>query len=86
VAARLDAWHGEEPGISRAWIESAVEQLDVAERPPGGLALASFAAYQVDAQILRDARTQSGPRGDEALVAAAGWASFAAARRVGSWL
>ena len=27
-----------------------------------------------------------GPVGDEALVATAAWASFAAARRVGSWL
>jgi hypothetical protein len=41
---------------------------------------------QVDPQVLNDARTQPGPAGDEALVAAAAWASFAAARRIGTWL
>lgn len=87
VTARLGSWHGEEPGVSRAWVEGAVEPLDATQRPLGRLALlAAFASYQVDAQILRDARGQPGPRGDETLVAAAGWASFTAARRVCSWL
>lgn len=87
VTTRLGAWHGEEPGVSRAWVDSAVEALDAPQRPLGRLALlAAFASYQVDAQVLRDARPQPGPQGDETLVAAAGWASFAAARRVGSWL
>ena len=57
------------------------------QKPLGRLAmLAAFASYQVDAQVLTDARTRPGPAGDEDLVAAAGWASFAAARRIGSWL
>jgi hypothetical protein len=46
---------------------------------------AALASYQVDPQVLNDARTQPGPAG-EALVAAAARASFAAARRIGTRL
>lgn len=87
VLTRLSAWRGEEPGISRGWVEIAIETLPDPQRPLGRLALlAAFASYQVDAQVLNDARTRPGPAGDEALIAATGWASFAAARRIGSWL
>jgi AhpD family alkylhydroperoxidase len=87
VTARLSTWRGEEQGISRGWAESAIQTLPAPQRPLGRLALlAALASYQVDAHVLDDARTHPGPAGDEALVAAAGWASFAAARRIGSWL
>lgn len=87
VTARLSTWRGEQQGISRGWVETAIEPLPASQRPLGRLALlAALASYQVDAQILNDARTHPGPAGDEALVAAAGWASFTAARRIGSWL
>jgi hypothetical protein len=87
VTTRLSAWRGEEPGISRSWVETATEALPESQRPLGRLALlAAFASYQVDAQILDDARTLPGPTTDAVLVAAAAWASFAAARRIGSWL
>jgi AhpD family alkylhydroperoxidase len=87
VTARLGTWHGEDLGMSRGWVDSDIESLPTPQRPLARLALlAAFASYQVDAQILNDARTTPGPAGDEALVAAASWASFAAARRIGSWL
>jgi AhpD family alkylhydroperoxidase len=87
VLTRLHAWRGEEPGISRGWVESAIETLPEPQRPLGRLALlAALASYQVDTQVLNDARTRPGPAGDETLIAATGWASFAAARRIGSWL
>lgn len=87
VTTRLDAWQGEDSGISRSWVEDAVAELPPPQRPLGRLALlAAFASYQVDAQVLDGARTQSGAAGDEGLVAATAWASFAAARRIGSWL
>jgi AhpD family alkylhydroperoxidase len=87
AASRLGTWRGEDPGLSRGWVEAAVETLETPQRPLGRLALlAAFAPYQVDAALVHDARTQPGPDGDEALVAAAAWASFAAARRIGSWL
>jgi AhpD family alkylhydroperoxidase len=87
VAARINAWRGEEPGLSRGWVDSAIHTLPAPQRPLGRLALlAALASYQVDAQVLNDARPHPGPAGDETLVAAAAWASFAAARRIGSWL
>jgi AhpD family alkylhydroperoxidase len=87
VSERLAAWHGEDPGLSRAWVDEAVRRLPATQRPLGRLTmLAAFASYQVDAHVLDEARTQPGPAGDEVLVAATGWASFAAARRIGCWL
>lgn len=87
VTARLNTWRGEEQGISRGWADNAIQTLPAPQRPLGRLALlAALASYQVDAQVLSDARTHPGPAGDETLVAVAGWASFAAARRIGSWL
>ena len=87
VTARLTAWRGEEPGLSRGWADYAIQTLPAPQRPQGRLALlAALASYQVDADVLDDARTCPGPAGDETLVATAAWASFAAARRIGSWL
>lgn len=66
--------------MSRAWVEDAVRGLPAPQRPLGRLTmLAAFASYQVDARVLDEARTRPGAAGDELLVAATGWASFAAA-------
>jgi AhpD family alkylhydroperoxidase len=87
VTRRLTEWRGEEPGMSRAWVDSAIEVLPPSQRPYGRLALlAALASYQVDAGVIAAARTRPGARGDEVLLSTAAWASFAAARRVGSWL
>jgi hypothetical protein len=87
VDARLCSWRGEDLGISRGWVDDATKALPPLQRPLGRLALlAALAPYQVDARILDDARPHPGPAGDETLVAATAWASFAAARRIGSWL
>jgi AhpD family alkylhydroperoxidase len=87
VTARLSTWRGEEPGMSRGWVDSDIESLPAPQRPLARLALlAALASYQVDAKVLNDARTHPGAAGDEALIAAASWASFAAARRIGAWL
>lgn len=87
VSDRLHAWSGEAAGISRGWVESAVEPLPESQRPLGRLVLlVAFASHQVDTDVVDKARPRPGPAGDETLVAAAAWASFAAARRIGSWL
>jgi len=87
VATRLSAWRGEDVGLSRGWVDNAIETLPVADRPVGRLALlTALASYQVDDQVLEDARMDPGRAGDAKLIAAASWASFAAARRIGSWL
>jgi AhpD family alkylhydroperoxidase len=87
VATRLGAWRGEDPGLSRIWVDDAIAALPAPHRPLGRLALlTALASYRVDDQALEDARTDPGPSGDAQLVSATSWASFAAARRIGSWL
>lgn len=87
VIARLREWQGEEPGLSRGWAERAIDVLPPPHRASGRLALlAALASHQVDGAVLEAARARPGPAGDETLVATAAWASFGAARRVGSWL
>lgn len=87
VMDRLSAWRGDDPGLSRGWVEAAIATLPAAQRPLGQFTLlTALAPYQVDAGVVHGARTVAGPAGDYALLAAAGWASFSAARRIGSWL
>lgn len=87
VSTRLREWRGEDPGLSRAWVDAAVEDLPQRDQPIGRLALLSaFASYQVDDRVIADARAGAGPHADARLIATGSWASFAAARRIGSWL
>ncbi|MEH1101390.1 carboxymuconolactone decarboxylase family protein [Micromonospora sp. CPCC 205561] len=84
VEERLDGWRGEETGLSRQWCERLVARLPEADRAVGRLALLSaFASYQVDEEVVAEFRRHR--RADAALVDAVAWASFAAARRIGSW-
>ncbi|MGN9910235.1 carboxymuconolactone decarboxylase family protein [Phytohabitans sp. LJ34] len=84
VRRRLETWRGEEPGLSREWCERLVTQLPEADQAAGRLALlVAFASYQVDEDTIREFRI--GQPDDGALVEAVAWASYAAARRVGSW-
>jgi hypothetical protein len=85
--ARVEVWRGDDPGMSRHWAEGAVKELPPQQRPQARLALlAALASYQVDDQVLDDARPCPGPDGDRALITTAAWASFTATRRIGTWL
>lgn len=85
VHHRLQAWQGEEPGLSRRWLEEAITGLDPVYHPAARFALlTALAAYQVDEGIINAFRAHH--PGDDQLVGAAAWASFAAARRIGAWL
>jgi hypothetical protein len=82
VRARLAAWRGEEPGISRGWLDEAVASLPARDRPTARFVLlTALASYQVDDTVVDGFRGVAPD--DAALVGAAAWASFAAARRVG---
>jgi AhpD family alkylhydroperoxidase len=82
---RLQRWNGDDPGLSRAWVEEAVRSLDTTLKPMGKLVLlAIFAPHQVDERIIADFRAYC--HGDTALVETVAWASFTAARNVGTWL
>lgn len=87
VAARLSTWVGQEPRLSGNWIDGAIQTLPESQRPQARLALlAGFASYQVNARVLDEARAGRGAAADGLLVATAAWASFAAARQIGTWL
>lgn len=85
VQAYLDSWHGEDRGISRRWVDDAVKPLHPDFQALGKLMLlGAIAPYQIDEGVVADfCRLLPG---DRALIEALAWASFAAARRIGSWL
>lgn len=85
VERRIEDWRGEDQGLSRAWLERAVADLPEPDRPAARLALlTALASYQVDDQVVEDAR-QALP-GDTGVIEVAAWSAFAAARRIGTWL
>jgi AhpD family alkylhydroperoxidase len=85
VSASLADWHGEDRGLSLAWLVDELEPLGAPDRPAGRLAL--LAAYQpqrVSADLVASLR-QAGAD-DHSLLGALAWPSLAAARRIASWL
>ncbi|GAA4690287.1 carboxymuconolactone decarboxylase family protein [Phytohabitans rumicis] len=84
VQERLAQWRGEEAGLSREWCERLVADLPAPDQAAGRLALlTAFASHQVDEDTVREFR--GGEPRDAALVEVTAWASYAAARRVGSF-
>jgi len=85
VRARLARWDGRPIGPSRAWVEDAVAELPVPERPAGRLALlTALASYQVDQTAIDEFRATA-PE-DRALIDLTAWASLTTARHLGSRL
>jgi AhpD family alkylhydroperoxidase len=85
VLNHIQSWSGEDPGLSRQWVEQAVEGLDAEDKAACRLALlAALASYQIDERVIEEFRAYQ-PR-DADLVAVLTWASFTAARKVGRWL
>ncbi len=81
----VGSWNGEDPGLSRQWVEQAVDWLDAEDRATCRLLLlAALAPHQVDERIINTFRAYR--PGDADLIAALSWASFRTARRVGVWL
>ncbi|HUE75403.1 MAG TPA: hypothetical protein VMP10_01140 [Chloroflexota bacterium] len=85
VLERLSDWHGEDPGISRSWVERDTAGLAENDRAGARLALlTALAPHQVDAEIVEAFRRYH--PSDASLIGAISWGSFAAARRTSSWL
>jgi AhpD family alkylhydroperoxidase len=81
----IASWDGEPPGPGRAWCDEAVRVLTADQRPAARFALlTALAPRQVDGQVVAAFRTVR--PSDAALVEAAAWASFTAARTVGARL
>jgi AhpD family alkylhydroperoxidase len=85
VIKTLEDWVGEDPGISRSWVDRYTKNLDVSLRPIIRLSLlAAISPYQIDDTII-DSYRQFNQK-DEALLATLSWASFIAAIRISKWL
>ena len=85
VQAHVDAWAGEDRGLNTRWVERAIAGLGEAQRPAGRLALlTALASYRVTPEVVASFREHH--PSDEQLIAVTAWASFTAARKVGTWL
>lgn len=85
VQNHFNTWHGEQMGISRAWLNDVVANLDEKGQIAARLMLlAGLASYQVSESDIQAFR-QYYPT-DAELIAVTAWGAFAAIRRIGSWL
>ncbi len=85
VQEHVNSWNGEDPGMSRQWVEDAVAEFSDDEKASGRLALlAALTSYQVDEDLIKNFR-QHFPT-DQQLISTAAWASYTATRKVASWL
>lgn len=82
---QVKTWKGEDPGLSRSWTEQKIRGLSEASQAAGRLTLlTALAPHQVDDEVILDFQTHF-PE-DEELLGALAWASFTAARKIGTWL
>ncbi|NOR51601.1 MAG: alkylhydroperoxidase [Gammaproteobacteria bacterium] len=85
VEQYVHSWNGDDPGISRHWVEEAIHGLDDADKDVGRLLLtASIAPYQVDENMILLFRNTH--PSDEELLGALAWGSFTVAKKIGEWL
>ncbi len=81
----IQKWHGEAHGADRNSVEVAVKRLNPRQSSSARLTLlTALAPHEVDEKVIGEFVD---PRQDqERLLGALSWASFTAARRIGSWL
>ncbi len=83
VLTGLERWNGEDPGLSNRWCEELIEPLPAPRRAAARLALlTAFASYRAGPEVIEEFRRHH--PADGTLVDVTGWASFAAARRIGA--
>ncbi|MCW4011015.1 MAG: carboxymuconolactone decarboxylase family protein [Candidatus Bathyarchaeota archaeon] len=85
ISEELSQWTGKTTELSLAWCEDAIARFDEPKEAAARLALlTALAPYRVDDKAVLEFR-QHFPQ-DEKLVGTLAWASFAAARKIGTWL
>ena len=86
VSDAQQRWDGTEPDNINNWCREATAKLrGESENNAGKLSLlTALAPYRVDETVVRPFLAAS--PGDERLISALAWSSFAAARKIGSWL
>jgi len=85
ICERVQAWEGEDPGLSRSWVEKSIRGLDEKTKVAGRLTLlTAFSPYQVDEEIVLDFQLYFPD--DKELLGALAWSSLIVARKIGMWL
>jgi AhpD family alkylhydroperoxidase len=85
VEEELSEWSGKTSELSLAWSEDAISRFDEATESAANLAvLTALAPDRIDTKSILVFRKHF-PE-DEKLLGALAWASFAAARKIGTWL
>jgi AhpD family alkylhydroperoxidase len=85
VEEELSQWTGKTSELSLAWAEDAISRFDEATESAARLALlTALAPNRIEEKAIVSFRKHF-PQ-DEKLVGALAWASFAAARKIGTWL
>jgi AhpD family alkylhydroperoxidase len=85
VQEEVNEWDGETSELDLAWIEDAISRFDEATQAAARLALLTALAPRKADEAAVLAFRKHFPE-DEKLVGALSWASFAAARKIGTWL
>lgn len=85
ICKYVTAWQGEDMGLSRQWVDQAIHELSAKDQAAARVTLlTALAPHRVDASVIEAFRAHWPT--DNELVSALAWASFTAARQVGSWL
>jgi AhpD family alkylhydroperoxidase len=85
VNEHITAWSGEDPGLSRRWVDEAVGKLPSDFQPIAKLVLlAALAPHQIDERLINAYRSLDSDDGN--LIRVLSYGSFIASRRIGTWL
>jgi AhpD family alkylhydroperoxidase len=81
----IDSWRGEKPGVSKSWVKEPTKNLMSSKKVSARLALlTAVAPYQIDESIIQNFKSYF-PE-DKKLLGLLSYASFLAAKKIGSWL
>ena len=86
VRQNVNNWQGEDMGLGRSWLEKMLSNVDGnSNKTLARLCLlTALAPHQIDKKMLQEFRDIYS--GDKELIIVTTWASYLAARRIGSWL
>src|SRR5690606_32144786 len=85
IQEEIDDWRGETSELRLAWSEDALSRLEEPMQAAAELALlTALSPHKVDEEIVLEFKKHF-PE-DDKLVGALAWASFTAARKIGTWL
>lgn len=85
VQSYVNTWQGQDPSMSRGWVDTVIQSLGANMQPLAKLTLlGAIAPYQIGESVI-DAFREILPS-DYDLVQALAWGSFIATRKIASWI